>query len=652
MASSTDIPQDQSPEPKELFRFGGFELNSRARELNKEGRRIRLQEQPFQILRMLLEHAGDVVTREQLRQRIWPASVYVDFDHGVNNAVARLRESLGDGAATPHFIETLPRVGYRFICPLEASPVVNAAAAAVAAAPAAPTPGPPAAAADPQRSRRAHIGWLALILLALAGTGFLVSQRWSGTGVSTSRGSSDAEAQRLYVMGMTMLRGRGIDRDPERAKQLFEEALARDPRFAAAHAGLALYHFHKIWPELTAVEENTRLGRLAAEHALALDPHSSEALLARADFAAWRARTRGDAAAYAQARDDYARAIELEPANSALYFNFGRAVVWDDPALSERMFARTVELDPLWDAALSFSALLLSQRGEPAAARTRLKNLSANSLISGAYLPTQVTLEHQSGHLDEAALLLQQPHSSVSGLEAWGLYLSLGDRAAAAAALEESPSSEVTAVLQQAMRASTDGNLEEAFAILDRHCTDFPLTHILDLPTARLALITGHAPRARALLEARLPDLVRGREPVKARNVIPAIDLASAYRESGDAAASRSLLARVATYLEGADVPHWPLFSYQRARAYALADEPEPALQQLTQAYSDGFRLVWALDIYPQPLLYIDSIDQDPAFARLRNNPRYREWRARIAEDNARQLAHLRSHADAATQAH
>jgi hypothetical protein len=165
-------------------------------------------------------------------------------------------------------------------------------------------------------------------------------------------------------------------------------------------------------------------------------------------------------------------------------------------------------------------------------------------------------------------------------------------------------------------------------------------------------LITGRATRARALLEARLPDLVAGREPVKARNVSPAIDLAAAYRESGDAPASRALLRRVAAYLEGADVPHWPLFSYQRARAYALADEREPALQQLAHAYADGFRLVWALDFYPQPLLYIDSIDQDPAFVRMRTDPRYHQWRARISEDNARQLARLRSRTDAASAAH
>ncbi|MEN8260755.1 MAG: winged helix-turn-helix domain-containing protein [Pseudomonadota bacterium] len=103
-----------------LFQFGVFEVDRRARELRKKGVRIRLQEQPFQVLVLLLERAGEVVTREELREKLWPSSVFVDFDHGLNNAIARLREALGDSAAAPHFIETLPRLGYRFIYPLAA----------------------------------------------------------------------------------------------------------------------------------------------------------------------------------------------------------------------------------------------------------------------------------------------------------------------------------------------------------------------------------------------------------------------------------------------------------------------------------------------------------------------------------------------------
>src|SRR6266702_4643610 len=96
--------------------FGEFEMDEHAGELRKEGIKVRLQEQPLQILQILLEHPGEVVTREDLRKRIWPSDTFVDFDHGINNAIKRLREALGDTAETPRFVETLPRRGYRFIC--------------------------------------------------------------------------------------------------------------------------------------------------------------------------------------------------------------------------------------------------------------------------------------------------------------------------------------------------------------------------------------------------------------------------------------------------------------------------------------------------------------------------------------------------------
>jgi len=97
------------------LRFSDFELDLRAGELRKQGVKVKLQEQPFQILQVLLEHPGELVTREELQRRIWSADTFVDFDHGLYNAIKRLREALGDTADTPQFIETLPKRGYRFI---------------------------------------------------------------------------------------------------------------------------------------------------------------------------------------------------------------------------------------------------------------------------------------------------------------------------------------------------------------------------------------------------------------------------------------------------------------------------------------------------------------------------------------------------------
>ncbi len=110
------------PEPTSsagVYRFGVFEVDLRSGELRKSGARLKLQEQPFQVLTVLLERPGQVITREELRQRLWPSDTFVDFDHSLNTAINKLRDALGDTASNPRFIETLARRGYRFIAPLQ-----------------------------------------------------------------------------------------------------------------------------------------------------------------------------------------------------------------------------------------------------------------------------------------------------------------------------------------------------------------------------------------------------------------------------------------------------------------------------------------------------------------------------------------------------
>jgi TolB-like protein/DNA-binding winged helix-turn-helix (wHTH) protein/Flp pilus assembly protein TadD len=97
------------------LRFGVFELDLQAGQLRKHGLRVRLQEQPFQVLAMLLDHHGEVVTREELQKKLWPVDTFVDFDHGLNKAINKIREALGDSAASPRFVETVSRRGYRFL---------------------------------------------------------------------------------------------------------------------------------------------------------------------------------------------------------------------------------------------------------------------------------------------------------------------------------------------------------------------------------------------------------------------------------------------------------------------------------------------------------------------------------------------------------
>src|SRR6516225_9823945 len=102
-----------------IVRFGSFEADLHTRELRKHGLKLKVQEQPFQVLAMLLARPGELVTREEIRSKLWPEDTFIDFDHGLNAAVRRLRDALNDNAEAPRFVETLPRRGYRFIAPVE-----------------------------------------------------------------------------------------------------------------------------------------------------------------------------------------------------------------------------------------------------------------------------------------------------------------------------------------------------------------------------------------------------------------------------------------------------------------------------------------------------------------------------------------------------
>ena len=147
-------------------RFKSFELNLHTRELHRHGLKLKLQGQPVEVLAMLLERPGDLVTREELQQRLWPDDTFVDFEHGLNSTINRLREALGDHAETPRFIETLPRLGYRFIAPVEDGAIAAPASSPQNAnAPAAERP--PASGARPSASIIGMLAWAVVAALGL-----------------------------------------------------------------------------------------------------------------------------------------------------------------------------------------------------------------------------------------------------------------------------------------------------------------------------------------------------------------------------------------------------------------------------------------------------------------------------------------------------
>jgi TolB-like protein/DNA-binding winged helix-turn-helix (wHTH) protein/Flp pilus assembly protein TadD len=124
--AGTHLSMEEGLHLRMRLRFGVFELDPRAGELRKHGLRVRLQEQPFQVLAMLLEHPGEIVTREELQRKLWPAHTFVDFDHGLNKAISKIREALSDSVESPRFVETVARRGYRFLAEVKVVDTVAA----------------------------------------------------------------------------------------------------------------------------------------------------------------------------------------------------------------------------------------------------------------------------------------------------------------------------------------------------------------------------------------------------------------------------------------------------------------------------------------------------------------------------------------------
>jgi TolB-like protein/DNA-binding winged helix-turn-helix (wHTH) protein/Tfp pilus assembly protein PilF len=177
--------------PSRRIRTGLFEVDLRSGELHREGVRVPLQEQPFHVLSVLLERPGDVVTREELQTRLWPAETYVGFDEGINTAIRKLRLAFGDSADNPRFIETLPRRGYRFIAPVNEPPALSNSSAEAAAVTPAPSSAEniasPSPASMPFSKWFWRIGIAAALLMLLIGIGAYLLQRRSSSSAVTPR---------------------------------------------------------------------------------------------------------------------------------------------------------------------------------------------------------------------------------------------------------------------------------------------------------------------------------------------------------------------------------------------------------------------------------------------------------------------------------
>jgi len=254
--------------PSSRVRFGGFEVDLCSGELHKQGIKIKLHDQPFQVLAVLLEHPGELVTREHLHHKLWPADTFVDFDVGLNSAIKRLRDALGDSAEEPRYIETLPRRGYRFIAPVAAhrqgTPQTQVPAepgtevrAAQEATDSSGIVGSPAAAPGVRSGR---IGWalsglgvLVVVLFAIMRFGNPPTAPPTGAGVNAAppskaqpavgrallieHPSANPAANELLQRVLILIR---FQYDPLGARPMLERALQLDPNFTEARVYYAV----------------------------------------------------------------------------------------------------------------------------------------------------------------------------------------------------------------------------------------------------------------------------------------------------------------------------------------------------------------------------------------------------------------------------
>jgi DNA-binding winged helix-turn-helix (wHTH) protein/tetratricopeptide (TPR) repeat protein len=243
-----------------LLRFSGFELDLERSELRRAGRRVALPQQPFRALVLLATRAGQVVTREELRHALWPDGTHVDFERGINFCLSQVRTALRDPARASHFVETLPRIGYRFVADVHT--VGTEPAAKIAAAPAPP--------AGPRRP-----WWAIAAVLALAGTtSSLVRPK-------SPAPPHDAAAQADYVRGLALLQRQDLDAWT-RAAAALTAATVREPAHADAQAALARVLLGLADAGRLPAADAMARARQAALAALREDPRQADALVSLA----------------------------------------------------------------------------------------------------------------------------------------------------------------------------------------------------------------------------------------------------------------------------------------------------------------------------------------------------------------------------------
>jgi len=355
------VAETNSPSPTGVVRFGVFQANLAARELRKHGVRIRLPGQPFCILSILLEKPGEVITREEMRQRLWASDTFVDFEHSLNSAIKKLRTALGDSPENSRYVETVPRVGYRFIAPVEQ--VLASPSPAVAVTLATARSSVPAAIVDGAGKRRSQILLgISIVVIAAPGAYFAWSRFRSRpqpqsqiageihaaiNGRESTKSNNQpalypkSDAHDLYLKGLYFWNKRTVS-GFQQAIEYFQQATTLDSNYAPAYAGLA--NSYTLLTAYTSVSATLYIpqARAAALRALELDAdlaeaHTAVALIVQNHDCDWQTSEK-----------EYRRAIELNPNYATAHQWYAEHLMWlgrFDEALGES--ERAHQLDPL-----------------------------------------------------------------------------------------------------------------------------------------------------------------------------------------------------------------------------------------------------------------------------------------------------------------
>jgi DNA-binding winged helix-turn-helix (wHTH) protein/tetratricopeptide (TPR) repeat protein len=378
--------------PTTPVRFGVFEADLSAGELRRNGVKVRLQDLPFRMLALLLARPGEVISREEFRQSLWPPDVFVDFEQGISSAVMRLRDALRDSADNPIFIETIERRGYRWIGPIHLPEPAPPAAAPQAITAVENIPAPQIAPPAPSNSVfwRRLIFSLPLLVLLFAAWIFRPGNRSAAVGAKSIPVSikgphppANREAEDFYLKGRFYWNKRTPD-SLNQAVEAFTQAIARDPNYADAYVGLA--DCYNLLREFSAMPSNEAYFKAfaAAKKAVELDPQSADAHASLGFVSFWGMWDAHDA------EKEFRRALELDPNNVKAHHWFAtflHGLGRDQEALTEIELAR--KLDPHSSAILADKGELLRGAGrydEALQVLTQLETVEPNFVSPHVYL--------------------------------------------------------------------------------------------------------------------------------------------------------------------------------------------------------------------------------------------------------------------------